>query len=189
MKNLILIALIFLSLAWGQEKSILVTYFSRGGNTKEMAKAVAEGARELESISVYVKQVAKVSNEDLLMADAIIVGSPVYNGNVAPQVQEFINSWPFKNSPMKDKIGAAFTTGGGISAGEELVQLNILHSMLIYGMVVAGGPDWETAFGASAITEEKPFLHEPGKVNEIFLEKGRKLGRRIAELTLKINKD
>jgi multimeric flavodoxin WrbA len=50
-----------------------------------------------------------------------------------------MNRWPFEGTPLKDKIGAAFVSAGGISAGEELTQLSILHSMLIFGMIVVGG--------------------------------------------------
>ena len=69
---------------------------------------------------------------------------------------------------------------GGISAGEETALLGILQAMLVQGMVVVGGPDWWSAFGASAVTEEDPFLPQDGEVDELFLEKARGLGRRAA---------
>ena len=87
---------------------------------------------------------------------------------------------------MKDKIGAAFVTGGGISAGEELAQLSILHSMMIFGMILVGGPSWDQAFGASAITGEQPFSSD-SLVDEMFLKKGYLLGQRVAEITRKFN--
>jgi len=122
----------------------------------------------------------------LLEADAILLGSPVYNANVAPAVQEFINSWPFEGRPLKNKLGAAFVTGGGMSIGEELVQVNLLHSMLIHGMLDLGGEETEAAFGASAITGEPPF--QTGKVEEQFLVKGRGLGKRVAEMAVSLKK-
>lgn len=165
------------------QPKILVVYYSQTGHTKAMAEAVARGAG---SASVVTKTVSETTGADVLSADAIIVGSPVYNGNVAPKVQEFINSWPFEGAPLRDKVGAAFTTGGGISAGEELVQLNILHSMLIFGMIVVGGPEWTGAFGASAITGEPPF--DSQTVNEKFLKKAEALGKRVAEVAAKFKK-
>lgn len=164
---------------------ILIAYYSRDGHTKTLAEAVARGAGSVQGVTVKLLPVAEVLEQDLLDADAIIVGSPVYNANVAPPVSEFISSWPFENAPLKDKIGAAFATGGGISAGEELTQLSILHSMLIFGMVIVGGPDWEQPFGASAITYEEPFspLGE-GRIHESFERKGEALGKRVAEITL-----
>jgi NAD(P)H dehydrogenase (quinone) len=120
----------------------------------------------------------------VLAADAIVVGSPVYNANIAPEVQKFINSWPFESMPLRDKIGAAFVTAGGMSAGEELAQMNILHSMLLFGMIVVGGPNWQQPFGASGIVAENPFQTENqfGKVEAQFLAKGEALGRRVADL-------
>lgn len=168
------------------QTKILIAYFSETGNTKALAEAVASGAREVEGAEVWLKTVDQVTGLHLIEADAIIVGSPVYNANVAPQVQQFITSWPFENMPLKDKVGAAFVTAGGISAGEELTQMNILQSMLIFNMIVLGGPDWTAPFGASAIVGEPPFLPEGGMA-DAFLEKGRKLGRRVAETTIRLN--
>ncbi len=173
------------SLAEESPRQVLVVYHSVKGHTERMAEAVAEGARGVEGTVVRLVSVAEVKEADLLAAAAIVVGSPVINANVAPEVQSFINGWPFRGAPMRDKLGAAFATGGAISAGEEAVQLGILRSMLVFGMVVAGGSHWTSAFGASAVTEEQPFpaeLAEGELIAERFLRKGRTLGQRVAEL-------
>jgi NAD(P)H dehydrogenase (quinone) len=134
--------------------------------------------------------IAETQESDLLQADAIIVGSPVHNANVSANVQQFISSWPFEDEPLKNKIGAVFVTGGGISAGEEIVQMNILQSMLIFGIIIVGGPDWTQPFGASAITGEPPFdMDSSGEISPSFLEKGRALGQRVAEVTDRFTRD
>lgn len=161
---------------------ILVVYYSETGKTKAMAEAVARGARSVDGVTVTLATVGESRADDAIRADAIIIGSPVHNAAVAPPVQQFINSWPF-DGRMRDKIGAAFVTGGGISAGEELVQTGILHSMLIFGMIVVGGPEWTSAFGASAVTGEAPFGPE-GPSNQ-FMRKAELLGERVAELSKK----
>ena len=169
---------------------VLIAYHSETGNTEKLANAVAEGAQTVEGIQITIKPVSETSESDLIQADAIIVGSPVYNANIAPAVSQFITSWPFGGSPLKDKIGAAFVTSGGISAGEEIVQMNILQSMLVFGMVVVGGPDWTQPFGASAITGETPFqINNPDNVDEQFLQKGRNLGKRVAEIALRMHQN
>lgn len=170
------------------ETRILVVYYSQDGHTQALAKAVADGAGSVRGASVRLKSVADASTADVLDSDAIIVGSPVYNANVAPAVQEFINSWPFEGAPLRDKIGAAFVTAGGISAGEEITQLNILHSMLIFGMIVVGGPEWKGAFGASAVTAETPFESENGIINPAFAQKGKALGERVARIAMQLAK-
>jgi NAD(P)H dehydrogenase (quinone) len=175
-----LLFLLFSLVGYGQvQPTVLIAYYSQSGHTKTMAQAVGEGAKSVANVRVILRTIDQVSSQELREADAIVVGSPVYNANVAPAVQEFINSWPFDGRPLKNKLGAAFVTGGGMSIGEELVQLNLLHSMLIHGMLVLGGEETEAAFGASAITGEAPF--QSGKVEEQFLVKGRGLGKRIAE--------
>ncbi len=117
-------------------------------------------------------------------------------------MQTWINSWDFR-SDLSEKIGAAFVTAGGISAGEELVMTSLHHSMMIFQMIIVGGNDWTAALGASAITEEDPFveLHptsrepHPSSTNESstfqdrwhrhFLNKAYGLGRRVTRVTRK----
>ena len=168
-----------------KSKNILITYFSKTAHTQSMAEEVAKGAQSIQGVQVVIKSIDQASTKDLLEADAIIVGSPVYNANIAPEVVKFISTWPFEGNPLKDKIGAAFVTAGGISAGEELAQVNILQSMLIFGMIVVGGDTWTSAFGASAITDESIFKTE--KLDKIFLQKGFALGKRVATIAKKMN--
>lgn len=164
--------------------SLLITYYSQSGNTQQLAEAIAEGAQSVVGVEVKLLPLDQVQTDDLLGASAIILGSPVYNANIAPPVQEFINSWPFDGRPLRDKVGAVFSTGGGISIGEELVMLNLMHSMLIHGMILVGGDTVESAFGASAITGDGPFDSKDG-VDQFFLEKGKGLGKRVAETVLR----
>lgn len=176
--------LIFLSFSSYSQRSpsVLITYYSPSGSTKKMAEAIYEGARSVDGVQVKILPISEVKSADLMNATAVIVGSPVYNSNPAPEVLEFINSWPFDGRPMKDKIGAAFATGGGISIGEEGVMLDILRAMLIHGMIVMGGEEVESAFGASAITGEGLFGKE--KIEDLFLKKGAGLGKRVAQKAL-----
>jgi len=167
-------------------KKILITYQSKTDYTKEMAEEVAKGVQSVEGISLRVKRISETSHKDLLEADAIIIGSPVYNANVSPDVVKFMSEWPFEGNPLKDKIGAAFVTAGGFSAGEELAQINLLHSMMVFGMIVVGGEDWTSPFGASAINNEGPYKNS-AKLDSLFAHKGYLLGKRVAELAKKIN--
>jgi NAD(P)H dehydrogenase (quinone) len=189
-KHLLLFSAIFficlLNTPLQAQIKVLVAYYSRDGHTKTMAEAVARGAESVEGTTVTILPVDKVAMDDLLAADAIIVGSPVYNANIAPMVAVFMSEWPFETGEMRNKIGAAFATGAGISAGEELTQLNILHGMMIFGMIIVSGPEWSQPFGASAITHEEPFTTlEDGAIHEIFEKKGEGLGKRVAEVSLR----
>ncbi len=167
-----------------QAQNILITYYSKTAHTQSMAEEVAKGASSIPGVQVVLKKIDQTTTKDLLNADAIILGSPVYNANLAPEVVQFMSTWPFEGNPLKDKIGAAFVTAGGISAGEELAQVNILQSMLVFGMVVVGGDDWTSAFGASAITNEGVFKTE--NLDKLFLQKGFSLGKRVATIAKKM---
>ena len=167
---------------------VLVAFVSDTGRTAALADQVAAGAQTVATTCVWRVDVSRVdvsrvdvdkaSAEIVRDADAIIVGSPVHNANPASRILAWMERWPFKGGPLRDKIGAAFVTAGGISAGEETTQLALLHAMLEFGMVVMGGADWRSAFGAAAIQGEAPFAG--AATDEQFNEKARALGARIA---------
>jgi NAD(P)H dehydrogenase (quinone) len=159
---------------------ILVTYHSLSGNTERMADAVVAGAKSVSGAQVVLKRVGHVTADELFSADAVIVGSPVYWSNMSGEVKTFFDNWQFKfgvfpEYKMKDKVGAAFATGGQVSSGKEVTMLTILAAMLENRMIVVsdGG-----AFGASATTEGD----SPG-IDDQELASAKALGRRVAEVT------
>jgi NAD(P)H dehydrogenase (quinone) len=158
---------------------VLVAYHSQSGNTERMAEAVVEGAKSLPGTTVVLKRVGQVTADDLFSSDAIVVGSPVYWSNMSGEVKTFFDNWQFKfgvfpDFKMKNKIGAAFATGGQISSGKEVTMLTILAAMLGNQMIVVSGGG---AFGASATTEGD----SPG-IDKRELADARALGRRVAEV-------
>jgi NAD(P)H dehydrogenase (quinone) len=145
-----------------------------------MARGVVGGAKSLAGTTVVVKQVEQVTAEDLFSSDALVVGSPVYWSNMAGPVKTFIDNWQFKfgvwpDLKLKNKVGAAFATGGQVSSGKELTMLSILAAMLGNQMIVISGGG---AFGASATTEGD----SPG-IDDKELAAAKELGRRVAEVT------
>ena len=187
-KALVALASLVLALpeAAGAQK-VLVVYYSATGHTALMAEQVGKGARSVSGSDVRVLPVDSVSPEDLVWADALIVGTPVHAANISAPVTRFLDSLPFDGS-MRDKIGAAFVTAGGMSAGEEAVQLSILRALLVYNMILVGGPSWTQAFGASAVTGEAPFQDtaREASIDPAFLTKGFNLGVRVAEVAKRL---
>ena len=168
--------------AWADEPSItvLVAYHSMGGHTEKMAQGVLEGAQSVPGTKVLLKRVGQVTANELFSADALVVGSPVYWSNMAGEVKTFFDNWQFKfgvfpDFKMRNKVGAAFATGGQISSGKELTMLTILAAMLGNQMIVVSGGG---AFGASATTEGD----SPG-IDEKELASAKELGQRVAEVT------
>jgi flavodoxin len=80
----------------------LIVYFSRGGNTRKIAEAIAQelGCRA----SDVTKESPSVSGLDLL-----VVGSGNYGNNVGEKLQEFMNGLP----QIGKGNAAVFATGGG----------------------------------------------------------------------------
>ncbi len=157
-----------------QPVEVLITYDSVDGHTEKLADWIAEGAREDKEAVVRLKRVEDTSLEDLLWADAILVGSPVYNGGLTPAVAKFVAEWPFDGSPLRNKAGGAFVSSKGASAGEETTMLGILHSMLVMQMVTFGGDDWRTGYGVSYLRD----LTSDPKVLEFTRDKAIRMGRR-----------
>ena len=162
-----------------QPVKVIVTYHSLSGNTERMAEAVAEGAKSFPGAEVRLKRVGQVTADDLFSADAVVVGSPVYWSNMSGEVKTFFDNWQFKfgvfpEFKMKNKVGAAFATGGQISSGKEVTMLTILAAMLGNQMIVVSGGG---AFGASATTEGD----SPGIDNKELAE-ATALGLRVAQV-------
>lgn len=136
-------------------------------------------------------------------ADAIIIGSPVYNGNVHPDVQNWINYWHI-DADLSNKFGGAFVTAGGIHAGADGTIMSLLRSMMVFQMMAVGGDSWTSPFGAVATMYEDPFgdvqrtdafnascyfTDQQGRrgdhlVHPYFLRKAYGLGERITNVTV-----
>ncbi|WP_058502684.1 flavodoxin family protein [Legionella israelensis] len=167
---------------------IFITYYPTSSTT-EMAYAIAKGTQTIPGIDVKILPIDKAHFNNVKNANGIIIGSPVYNANVAPQVQQFINTWPLNVSSYREKVGAAFVVGAGISAGEEGTQMNLIRAMMIFNFIIVGGPNWRQPFGASAITHNKLIKKESEQqhLNPEFLKRGEALGRRVAEVVLRLH--
>ncbi|GAH66031.1 unnamed protein product, partial [marine sediment metagenome] len=77
------------------------------------------------------------------------------------------------------KVGAVFTTSGDVTGGKETTMFSIIQAFMIYGMIIVGDPMAATGhYGVSCV----------GKPDEKTMERGRLLGKRVAELALKVVK-
>ena len=119
----------------------LVVYHSDTGNTEKMARAIGEGIKDA-GLDVEVKSVDNTSQDDLAAADAIVMGSPTYfsamSGKMKAFIDESIKLWPGGPGPLKDKIGAVFTSCGGAEGGSVSTLLSIIEAMLWHGMIIVG---------------------------------------------------
>ncbi|MEM8885627.1 MAG: flavodoxin domain-containing protein [Planctomycetota bacterium] len=119
----------------------LVLYASDYGHTATVAEAVAEGARGVGGAHVDVARVADVEAQQLLAADAVLLGSPVHMGSVHWEVQRFFDQvcaslW--MRDEMVGRVAGLFATGGGLGGaggGCELTLLSMLANFAELGMV------------------------------------------------------
>ena len=154
---------------------VLIVYDSKTGNTEKMALAVAEGVKEVGGVDVMMKKVDETVNEDLLKADGIIIGSPTYYGQMSGKIKTMFDDSVRIHGKLQGKVGAAFTSSGGVASGAETTIVSVLEAMLIHGMVIQGRAHAQH-YGAAAVGEPK----------ERETERCKELGRIVAVLVLKL---
>ena len=91
-----------------------------------------------------IKDDMSVVYDKLVSADAIIVSSPVYFGNVTAQLKAlFDRSVMLRRAgfKLKGKVGAAIAVGGSRNGGQEKTIQAIHDWMHVHGMVIIGDGD------------------------------------------------
>ncbi len=153
--------------------NVLIVYHSRTGNTAKMAEAIANGAKTA-GADVSLKETKDATLEDLTGADGIVFGAPTYFGTPSGELKSFIDTTVKVRGKLEGKVGAAFTSSGSISGGNETTLLSIIQAMLIHGMIILGDPiEAGGHYGAVAI----------GAPDKAALDACSKLGARVAEVT------
>ena len=152
----------------------IVVYYSRSGNTKEMAELIAKAMNEAD-LPTDCKSVSEVKAEDLLGYDAIVVGSPTYYGHMAAPIKQLFDDAVSFHGQLSGKVGGAFSSSANIGGGNETTIMGIIEAMLIAGMIVGGDPQGDH-YGPVSI----------GKPDERVQQQCSNRGARIAELTVKI---
>jgi NAD(P)H dehydrogenase (quinone) len=153
----------------------IVIYYSRSGNTKEMAQIIANAIKEAD-MQVDCKSISDVKADDLLNYDAIVIGSPTYYGHMAGPIKQLFDDTVSFHGKLDGKVGAAFTSSANIGGGNETTIMGIIEAMLIAGCVVQGDPKGDH-YGPVSI----------GKPDERVKQQCKRRGRRIAELAKKLS--
>lgn len=156
---------------------VLVLYFSKGGKTKKLAEAIAEGVDSVAEAQSVLRNTEQVTENDFLESSAVIAGSPVYFGTMAARLKKVLDESISVRKRMENKIGAAFTSAGNVTGGKETTIFSILQALMIHGMIIVGDPMAASGhYGVSCV----------GIPDEKNIEHARLLGKRVAELALKI---
>ena len=152
----------------------IVIYYSRSGNTKQMAELIAEAMNDA-GLSTECKSVEKVKADDLLEYDAIVVGSPTYYGHMAGPIKQLFDDAVSFHGQLDGKVGAAFSSAANIGGGNETTIMGIIEAMLIAGMVVHGDPQGDH-YGPVSISAP----------DQRVKKQCNRRGKRIAELTSRL---
>ncbi len=141
---------------------ILVLYYSMYGHVEILAKAVAEGARGVQDVTVVIKRVPEVMADDaarkaganldqaapfaivdeLRSYDAIIFGTPTRFGNMCAQMRHFLDQTGslWLSGGLVDKVGSVFTSTASQHGGQETTITSFHATLLHHGMVIVGVP-------------------------------------------------
>ncbi len=161
----------------GASVKVAVIYHSETGNTREMARLVAQGA-EAEGAEAAVMSVEAVDWGFVRDSGAVVVGSPTYEGTCSWQMKRFLDeeSGDLERHPLAGKLGAVFCSqnwpGGG---GASFAEMTLIAALLVRGMLLYSG----------GITTGQPFLHF-GAVSTraprepLYRERCLQLGRLVA---------
>lgn len=152
---------------------ILTLYYSSYGHTEKMARAIAEGVREINDAEVVVKRVPETMPEDaaknagikleqeapvadpeeLAEYDAVIFGTPTRFGNMAGQMRNFLDQTGqlWMDGSLVGKVASVFTSSNTQHGGQESTILTFHPTLLHLGMVIVGLP--YTAEGQTTMEE------------------------------------
>jgi multimeric flavodoxin WrbA len=142
---------------------LLIVYYSKTGHTKKMAEAIAEGAKEFGQVEVILKSVEDATNQNLLKADCIILGSPTYFRLPAWPMKKFIDESIEVYEKLHAKKGAVFSSAGDEDSGAYCIEA-LKNALEEHGIEIIGD---------GLLIEEEPTEEE--------IEKCKGFGAKIAE--------
>jgi NAD(P)H dehydrogenase (quinone) len=163
--------------------TVMVLYDSRAGLVSRLAAAICAGVASVEGATLLERTVDDADPAELLDIDALILGSPNWTGitgKLKAWMDETGDLW--ETGDLVGKPGAAFTAGWSPHGGIEATLLQLFHLIVGHGMVFVGLPWSErmrrsgSYYGATAHRE----------VTEDDREQARALGRRVAELAVRL---
>lgn len=144
--------------------NVLIAFYSRYGNTRALAEAIAEGARSVGDVDVRIKRVADLApeeviakdsdwvaareemmaaydeptNDDLVWADAIFFGTPTRYGNPAAEMKLFIDKTGplWVKGALVGKVASVFVSTGTTHGGNESTLLAMINPLMHLGMII-----------------------------------------------------
>lgn len=192
---------------------VLVLYYSRSGQTAEMARQIGRGVARMPGMEARIRTVPPVSpntdaslppvpdegapyasKDDLAQCAGLAIGSPTRFGNMAAPLKHFLDGTGdlWLSGALAGKPAGAFTSTGSLHGGQETTLLTMMMPLLHHGMVLCGVPYSEGALNetSSGGTPYGP-SHWAGTGEQLPLTEHEKaicqsFGERLATLALKL---
>ena len=192
---------------------ILVLYYSRHGNTRNMAQAIAAGVEKVDAAEAVLRTVPAVSANtqvsepdipdegdlyatvnDLNECQGLILGSATRFGNMAAPLKYFLDSTSdlWMKGALINKPAGVFTSTSSLHGGQESTLLTMILPLIHHGMVYVGIP-YDQAALSQTQSGGTPYgaSHWAGADNSRSLDEHEialceAQGSRIAQLALKL---
>lgn len=192
--------------------TVAIIYHSSFGHTERQARAVADGAADVDGVTVRLMTAAEAIEklDELDNADAIVFGSPTYMGNISAEMKRFIEAAAKKwfVQAWKDKIAGAFTNSSNFSGDKLNTLMGLVINVMQHGMIFVGldmlpavnqpdslktlegpGPDAHNRVGCSigpmAVSFQVKSDRAPSRGD---IETAFAYGKRIAQITMQFQK-
>jgi multimeric flavodoxin WrbA len=115
----------------------------------------------------------------------IIVGTPVYFGSMTSLCKAFLDrciAFRKKDFALSNKVGGVLAVGGVRNGGQEITIQSVLVALLCQEMIIVGDGRPTAHIGATVWNNGKTPVTE----DEFGMATAKNLGRRVAEVALKI---
>lgn len=192
---------------------ILILYYSRNGQTAELASQIGRGVARVAGIEAKLRSVPVVSPDteatlaqvpdagapyasksDLANCAGLAIGSPTRFGNMAAPLKHFLDTTGdlWLSGALVGKPAGAFTSTGSLHGGQEITLLTMMMPLLHHGMVLCGLPYTDKNLSQTT-TGGTPYgpTHWAGTAEQQPLSMHEKalcqlFGERLANLALKL---
>jgi len=194
--------------------NVLIAFYSRGGSTEALARAIAEGA-QAEGSEVRLRRAREFVGRDVMAqapgwqenadrmnaayeaptpddvewADAIVFGTPTRFGNCSAELKAFIDSLGglWFQGKLNGKVGSAFVSTQGTHGGNETTIVSLYNPMAHLGMIIVPTGYADPAlFKAGTPYGASAVSGLSALPTEDELEVARFQGRRVAQVTRKL---
>ncbi len=188
----------------GNLVDVLILYYSRSGNTENLARQAARGVERVEGMTARLRRIPcpdgkqpeqgdpEVTLEDLRECRGLLLGSPTYFGGMASAVKRFLEdtSGLWFRGEMVGKPAGVFTSTGSMHGGQETTLLSMIVPLIHHGMLITGIPYQHpelahtqtggTPYGASHTVNDHATLSRDER------ELTQALGARVAEIASRL---